>query len=898
MHSRSCVIFASMVPSTHSDPLILTASSRLARWLHLQHNTDQAQSGDPIWQTPAIHALDFWLKEIWLQSWPQQYVLTNLQSQKLWEQIARRDPETSQLDLLHLRGAAAQAAQAYTLINQYRIPVLAEQYTWTQETISFHRWLKTYRKKLKEWHALDSSEMLDAVREAMKRGDIATPDRIELAGFDEITPQLNTWLDLLRDHQTKIEFNPNPEEADSPQDYKTLTQGKEISIFKILDQRQEAVQCARWVRSVFKKGETVGIIVPDLENYRSVLLKEMRAELDPESVYPWRAVEAPFNLSLGSPLSQESMIHQALMVLSLDDATLSFSDFSNLLTSRFLKGDKDEQEARLTLDTKLRNGNTTRIALDRFIKKYQNGNIPIFISVIGAIQNWRKEHWTQTPSQWARRVAMFLKELGWPFSGEETLNSVQYQTWESWNACLDDLASLDRMVGKVGRPRAIALLTQIAEEKVFQPKTREEPIQILDESSGMKFDHLWIMGCHSDTLPGIPRPNPFIPFHLQKGFELPHSTAERELQFAEQIFHKWLASSDHIVFSYPNWEGDKELTLSPLLKCIGEKPALAEQASSHRVIDRISALQDLEIYKDATHVAIHPEEKELIGGGSSLLKNQAECPFRAFAVHRLGARDFKIPEVDMTGAARGILVHNILESFWRKVRSSKTLHELQSNNKLKDSIRKCVEKELNAQPDFISQSSYFYQMETERLTELLQEWMEQDLARPEFKVLWMENQLDLEVAGLKLKLRIDRMDQTEDGNTILIDYKTGKTSTSGWFHDRIQEPQLPLYHMQSPAGTVLFAEVRKGNCSYKGVAQSANGISGIAVIGDNDRTGFSSWSELTSAWEISLQALAQEFLDGLTSVQPFNKNLTCRNCHLATLCRKDESYEDLGEEDE
>ena len=421
---------------------------------------------------------------------------------------------------------------------------------------------------------------------------------------------------------------------------------------------------------------------------------------------------------------------------------------------------------------------------------------------------------------------------------------------------------------------------------------------MLGESSGMRFDHLWIMGCHAETLPSTPQPNPFIPFHLQKRFDLPHSTAERELKFAEQVFQKWLASASHIVFSYPNWEGDKELTMSPLLKQIGEEPSVLELTASHRVIDQIPALQELETYKDATHVAINPEEKEMIRGGFSILKNQAECPFRAFAVHRLSARDFKIPEVDLTDATRGILVHNILEDFWKEVQTSEALHGLESKGELVNFIKKSVEKALAGQPDFIPKSSHFYRMETERLTDLLREWMEKDLERADFEVLQMENQMELELAGLKLKLRVDRMDQSQEGHTLLIDYKTGKTSTAGWFHERIQEPQLPLYHLQSHANTVLFAEVRKGSCCYKGVAQSASGIPGIAVIGENDKTGFGSWNELTDAWDAHLQAIAKEFLEGLTAVQPFNKNQTCRNCHLATLCRKDEVFEDLEEEEE
>ena len=82
------------------------------------------------------------------------------------------------------------------------------------------------------------------------------------------------------------------------------------------------------------------------------------------------------------------------------------------------------------------------------------------------------------------------------------------------------------------------------------------------------------------------------------------------------------------------------------------------------------------------------------------------------------------------------------------------------------------------------------------------------------------------------------------------------------------------------------------------MAQSASGIPGITVIGENNKSGFSSWNALTDAWEARLQALAKEFLEGFTAVDPFNKIQTCRNCHLATLCRKDEGFADLGEEEE
>ena len=189
-------------------------------------------------------------------------------------------------------------------------------------------------------------------------------------------------------------------------------------------------------------------------------------------------------------------------------------------------------------------------------------------------------------------------------------------------------------------------------------------------------------------------------------------------------------------------------------------------------------------------------------------------------------------------------------------------------------------------------------METERLTDLLREWLEKELERPEFEVFWMEKKVELNIAGLQLQLKVDRMDQTSNGHKIVFDYKTGKASPAGWYKDRIQDPQVPLYQLQTQADAALFAKIRKGNCSYQGAAQMARDILRVPVSGGNAPKDFSSWDELTAFWKTSLEELTREFLSGLAVVQPFNKVQTCNYCHLPTLCRKDEVFEDLTEEEE
>ena len=44
----------------------------------------------------------------------------------------------------------------------------------------------------------------------MKNKQILTPESIELKGFEEITPQLQTWLDFLDSQNSRITLIPDP----------------------------------------------------------------------------------------------------------------------------------------------------------------------------------------------------------------------------------------------------------------------------------------------------------------------------------------------------------------------------------------------------------------------------------------------------------------------------------------------------------------------------------------------------------------------------------------------------------------------------------------------------------------------------------------------------------------
>jgi probable DNA repair protein len=748
-----------------------------------------------------------------------------------------------------------------------------------------------YRKQLKEWQALDPAELLDAIIERMEQGHIPHPEEIVFHGFDEITPQFKDWLSLLKNKDVPVHFKPlEPAPVASDRLQKLITE-KKATVQKYEDANEEVIQCARWIRSIYQEGKTIGIVVPEMEAYRGILERELKAELAPASVFPWEDRHLPFNISMGAPLSHEPMAHLALLLLSQKSKRIPLLTFSTLITSPFLKNPLDEIQARRELDWSLRGSNTTHVFLPQALDSKQRERCSTLVALLDALMSWVDDTSFRLPSEWARGISKFLKKVKWP-SESETLSNLQYQALQSWNECLDSLSSLDRVLQKINRRQAVSHLTHIAGETQFQPQTHEEPIQVVGllESAGMEFDHLWIMGCHAETLPPYPNPNPFLPFlSLQKPFNLPHSTAERELIFTEQTLFRLAHACKEMVFSYPAWQGETEMAPSPLLTRWLSDDNTIQNSTSNRVQDHPGFAIQLESLQDYSAIPVSPKEKEFIRGGTGILKNQAECPFRAFAIHRLTSQTRDFPELDMDDSLKGSLIHKILELFWKQVRTSEHLHELYESKKLLEQIRQSVQDGMQLFEFDAKRQSIFLEIEQERLTHLIHDWMEYERERSPFEVLATESEKNIHLEGLSLTLKVDRIDQTPDGKTILIDYKTGLVpNLKKWFGERIEEPQLPLYTMEVNADAIVFASIRKGNSRYRGLSREEDIIPRIGSNITKEHPELETWDDLKAFWKTGLNQLANEFLQGRLKVSPLHGDDTCRYCDQLTLCRKTE----------
>lgn len=145
----------------------------------------------------------------------------------------------------------------------------------------------------------------------------------------------------------------------------------------------------------------------------------------------------------------------------------------------------------------------------------------------------------------------------------------------------------------------------------------------------------------------------------------------------------------------------------------------------------------------------------------------------------------------------------------------------------------------------------------------------------------------INLGSITVRLRADRVDILSDGSHRIIDYKTGKMSRSGWFGDRIAEPQLPLYALAFPdVRAISFASLHPDQFSYIGISADKTHPEGIQPPSKRlPLPEDGSWNQLLHHWHTSLTDTAQDYASGLLRKNPIAGANTCSHCGLHTICR-------------
>jgi ATP-dependent helicase/nuclease subunit B len=890
---------------------LITANSRLTRVLTDQYNHWRILEGDTQWQSPDIVSWRQWLDKLWETASLQGVAGTdravpgNRQLISLWENTLKNEPLAR--TLLRPESLASQLRDTRSLIAEWQVDL--KDPAWfgheNENHAAFHQWNRVFDKHCQQANWINPDDRSAILCKAIMDKMLTASPEFDLIGFDEFNPGRTSLLAALIDSGSSVcQLTITPRQ-------------KQAVLWKSKDGKDELQYMARWVRYWFEKepDAAIAIVVPDLQARRQEVERALSEILTPGNhTVTQRAI--PWNISMGRPLARVPMIETAFDMFKLLDERIDIQVIGQILRSPWLRGSEVERNSRALLEKCLRENYPRQLKLDEFkyraseintrdrhnnrLPEDQQGpsawNSPQLSVVLETLIHFKKNNKGQRPaSKWAELFDQLLVAMGWPLAEQDSLQSNEehshnWQALQAWREALRELASLDATIPVLGRLTAINQLKQICREKIFQARTPAASVQVLGlyEISGLRFDHLWVVGLHNDTWPTSAKPNPFIPGKLQRAVELPNSSPQRELTVARTITRRLLETAPDCVFSYPGQLDGEESLPSPLLN-----------NDEIRKVDDLPGWQgdnwwDVVARAEKPHIG-HLEmparlEHSTARGGSSILKNQALCPFRAFASNRLGAEGMEIPVDGISPKLHGSLVHKVLERFWKETKSQAGLLQLEAQA-LASRVQKYVD-EVCKEERGLKQRPAFLEVEAKRVHRHVMEYLALETQRDPFEVIGFEKEILSEIEGQGVRLVIDRIDRLPSGEQVIIDYKTGKVEPKKWFGDRPEDPQLPLYAISAEAtpAAVAFGIIRDDHCLFKGVVTRPDLLPGLPPKEDARtrelvEAGLNI-SETIENWRQILHRLMAEFLAGQAAIDPKHEN-TCKQsyCELQSLCR-------------
>jgi ATP-dependent helicase/nuclease subunit B len=844
-------LFARLAQGHAAGITVVTPNVRLPHELLAEFDAFQIAQGLSHWDAPDILFFDTFVERLWEDALVSDHrgklplLLSVAQEQQLWEQILEKS------GLLAVPQAAAQCRDAWNTLHAWRIGGGPG----NEDAAAFLAWSREYERRTRG--EVDAARLPDVVVDFLEK----KPKLLVAYAFDIVPPQTKAFF-------SRFEFAQCQPES---------LKGKSLRC-AFPSAKEEVEAAAKWARARLEEGRRrIGVVVPDLKQRRREVARTFSRMMQPGYNLPGAArAPMPFNVSLGLPLDAYPLVGAALDLLELSLGGIAFERASRLVRSPFLFGAEGERARRATLDVWLRKNLDATVSLPKLVGAAER--CPLLRKALEEVYGVAAAAQASSPSEWARHFSSVLEAAGFP--GERAPDSDEFQTLGKWHQALSDLSKLERVSKSMSSKDCLAVLQRLCSDMLFQPESADAPIQVLGvlESTGLRFDCLWVSGLTDEAWPLPARPNPFLPVSLQKKTGIPEASAEGSLELDRRLTEEWKRAADEVVFSFFSKDKDRDVAPSALILGIAEGTVAAPGVPRYR--DLLFENRQLEEFEDSKGPAFAGRE---VRGGTRVLADQAACPFRAFAKWRLAADELEEP-IDVPDArTRGILLHAFMKHVWLSLKDS---------SPLKSELGPALALAADAAVKEVELEGRFAELERGRLVRLGREWLEIEASRAPFAVKLAEEKRTIEVAGLQFSARIDRMDTLASGGHALIDYKTGaQVSRNVWLGERPDEPQLPLYALSAPEdiAAVAFAQLKTGEMRFRGYSKEK----GILPKVDQSE----SWDGLLAVWKKETDALGASFAAGEARVDPKNGLDTCRLCHLQTLCRVHEKIDFLkGEE--
>ena len=596
---------------------------------------------------------------------------------------------------------------------------------------------------------------------------------------------------------------------------------------------------------------------------------------------------APLNSAEAQCLAHSGPPEMALAILNLLPREFEFKRLSRVLRGAYLRGCREEQGGRAQLERALR----ARLLGDRLNRRQliwlARDRAPLLAKNLQ--EGWklarkaRGRERRQTHRTWGAVFAAFLDALGWP--GTRPRESDEQQSLNAWRKLLSDFGSCDAVAAQgVSLEEALSRLEAIARRRSFQPQGPDEAVELLpiEEATGMHFDRLWVAGASANLWPsrGV-HPAPFLPLALQRRLGIPRASPQAALAQARRQTEALVSAGGEVMFSWTRVaEEGVPTTLSPLAaaltpqetKAESEKQDTAKRESERSYADTLQCCADLQPLEGDDAPPVEGEEK--VTGGTHLMDQQLNCPFRAFVEFRLHAREYPQPWDGLSPMDRGNIVHALLERLYKVCPDDEALQaELDDLPQRLKEWSEHIPKHGPLGQQALVQA--LLKLERGRAVNLALELTGKDKAR-RFRIESREEEAFLELGPLELVMRLDRVESMgQEGSCLVLDYKTGtrKTYLSHLDPENLRASQLPAYALATEGALgVGYVYLNEKGIEFSGVLDPKLALEkGEAVAGIYPSTksfrAYETWQALIDAWRIALENAAGQLTGGDARVQ-------------------------------
>jgi probable DNA repair protein len=632
------------------------------------------------------------------------------------------------------------------------------------------------------------------------------------------------------------------------------------------DFADEIEMAARWARVTFERDSqsSIGIFVPDLAKHRSLIER-----IFDEICYPsGRRFESVFHLHAAPALREQPIIAGALLLLRAALKRIPVSEAGAILRSAWIEGAAQERNQRALADFELRRSRELDVNLRDL--EWASRRCPQFQNILFRLRQVIHDKPATTEfAFWSECFGEILAAFGWP--GDRDLSAEEQELVENWKNKLSVLGSLALVSNRVNYAEALAGLKSLLHEPYSIAGDFFSPIQILDayDAAALRFDHALIVGLSEESSFFAGSTSPLIPLALQRAGEVPGASARSMYANRQQILIDLFSTAPQIWASYSG-------RVLPVARKFLSEANEEFITWPGRTVMECFAAGEMEAIADTNAPAYRPGGRSL--GGTGLIKDQSQCPFRAFAIRRLNARSPEDAGFGLDSRDRGAFAHDALRIIWEQLKTQDALRKikpLELQFLVHDAVKSAVT--VRERGPLHQQLSL---AEMNRLAEVILAWLEIERERKKpFRVEVTEQVRALEIAGLRLDIRIDRIDRLNNGKCLLIDYKSGDASAASLDGKRPKEPQLLAYAaaIRDEVDGVFFAQLKPRDPQLIGYGRE------LHIHGQKPPGKDLIWDEYLQERIAVVERLAASFVGGEAAVDPLPG--ACDYCDVKPLCR-------------